>query len=79
MRCTRRASHSAYDRQMRTSDPQRDVTLAPWQELDATDAYLLDVRAPVEFRRDSIDGTVYIPLGQLRGKMSELPRDREIS
>ena len=64
---------------MRTSDPQRDVTLAPWQELDATDAYLLDVRAPVEFRRDSIDGTVYIPLGQLRGKMSELPRDREIS
>ena len=55
-----------------------DVTLAPWQELDATDAYLLDVREPFEFRRDSIDGTVNIPLGQLRARMSELPRDREI-
>ncbi len=55
-----------------------DVTLAPWLELDATDAYLLDVREPFEFRRDSIDGTVNIPLGQLRARMGELPRNREI-
>ncbi|HVC89205.1 MAG TPA: FAD-dependent oxidoreductase [Acidobacteriaceae bacterium] len=55
-----------------------DVAIAPWQELEATDAYLVDVREPFEFRRDSVDGAVNIPLGQLRGKMSELPRDREI-
>ena len=55
-----------------------DVALAPWQELDSTDAYLVDVRDPHEFRRDSIHRAVNIPLGQLRARMSELPRDREI-
>jgi rhodanese-related sulfurtransferase len=55
-----------------------DVALAPWQELKTTDFYLLDVREPPEFRRDSIDGAVNIPLGQLRARMTELPRDREI-
>jgi NADPH-dependent 2,4-dienoyl-CoA reductase/sulfur reductase-like enzyme/rhodanese-related sulfurtransferase len=55
-----------------------DAALAPWRELKATDAYLLDVREPSEFRRDSIDGAVNIPLGQLRGRMAELPCDREI-
>ena len=55
-----------------------DMDLAPWQELDDTGAYLVDVREPHEFRRDSIDGAVNIPLGQLREKLSELPRDREI-
>ncbi|MDE3148022.1 MAG: FAD-dependent oxidoreductase, partial [Acidobacteriota bacterium] len=55
-----------------------DVALAPWQELEDTDAYLVDVREPHEFRRDSVDGAVNIPLGRLRAKLSELPRDREI-
>lgn len=55
-----------------------DVALAPWQELDDTDAYILDVREPHEFHRDSVDGAVNIPLGQLRSKMASLPRDREI-
>jgi NADPH-dependent 2,4-dienoyl-CoA reductase/sulfur reductase-like enzyme/rhodanese-related sulfurtransferase len=55
-----------------------DMALAPWQELDATDAYRLDVREPFEFRRDSIDGAVNIPLGELRAKLSQLPRDQEI-
>jgi NADPH-dependent 2,4-dienoyl-CoA reductase/sulfur reductase-like enzyme/rhodanese-related sulfurtransferase len=55
-----------------------DMALAPWQELKTTDAYLLDVREPSEFRRDSIDGAVNIPLGELRARMTELPRDRDI-
>lgn len=42
------------------------------------DAYLRDVREPSEFRRDSIDGAVNIPLGELRANLSELPRDWEI-
>lgn len=55
-----------------------DMALAPWQELETANAYRLDVREPVEFRRDSIDGAVNIPLGNLRASMSEVPRDREI-
>lgn len=55
-----------------------DMALAPWQEVKTTDAYLLDVREPSEFRRDSINGAVNIPLGELRARMTELPRDREI-
>ncbi|HUX28331.1 MAG TPA: FAD-dependent oxidoreductase, partial [Terracidiphilus sp.] len=55
-----------------------DLALAPWQDLEDTDAYLVDVREPHEFRRDSVDGAVNIPLGRLRAKLSELPRDREI-
>ena len=57
---------------------REDVALAPWQDLEDTDAYLVDVREPHEFRRDSVDGAVNIPLGRLRAKLSELPRDREI-
>ena len=55
-----------------------DVALAPWEELDATEAYLVDVREPFEFLKDSIDGAVNLPLDQLRGRLPELPRDREI-
>ncbi len=55
-----------------------DMELAPWRELDDTGAYLIDVREPHEFRRDSVDGAVNIPLGQLRARLHELPRDREI-
>lgn len=55
-----------------------DMALAPWRELEGTDAYLLDVREPWEYNRDSIDGAANIPLGQLRARLGELPRDREI-
>ena len=55
-----------------------DMALAPWRDLDGADAYLLDVREPWEYNMDSIDGAVNIPLGQLRTRMGELPRDREI-
>ena len=55
-----------------------DVDLAPWSELYAADALLLDVREPAEFQAGCIDGAVNIPLGQLRERMDELPRDRQI-
>lgn len=55
-----------------------DVDLAPWDQLEATDACLIDVREPYEFLTDSIDGAVNLPLDQLRAKLPELPRDREI-
>jgi rhodanese-related sulfurtransferase len=55
-----------------------DMELAPWRELDDTGAFLIDVREPHEFRRDSVDGAINIPLGQLRARLREVPRDREI-
>jgi rhodanese-related sulfurtransferase len=53
-----------------------DMPLAHW---DATDgAFLLDVRQPVELVVERVEGAVNIPLGQLRARLGELPRDREI-
>jgi NADPH-dependent 2,4-dienoyl-CoA reductase/sulfur reductase-like enzyme/rhodanese-related sulfurtransferase len=42
------------------------------------DALLLDVREPAETDQGVIPGAKQIPLGQLRGRMAELPRDRRI-
>ena len=42
------------------------------------DALLLDVREPDECERGMIPGAVAIPLGQLRKRLGELPRDRMI-
>jgi NADPH-dependent 2,4-dienoyl-CoA reductase/sulfur reductase-like enzyme/rhodanese-related sulfurtransferase len=55
-----------------------DAQIAPWDKLDSTEAFLLDVRQPREFETGSIPGSVNIPLGQLRSHLSELPTDREI-
>ena len=53
-----------------------DMPIAHW---DATDgAFLLDVRQPVELKVESVPGAVNIPLAQLRSRLGELPRDREI-
>ena len=55
-----------------------DVVLAAWPELAQTTAFLLDVRDASEFQEGSIDGALNIPLAQLRDRIAELPRDREI-
>jgi NADPH-dependent 2,4-dienoyl-CoA reductase/sulfur reductase-like enzyme/rhodanese-related sulfurtransferase len=53
-----------------------DMPLAHWE--DISDAFLLDVRQPVELVVESVPGAINIPLGQLRARLGELPRDREI-
>ena len=55
-----------------------DAQIAPWDKLDSTEAFLLDVRQPNEFDAGSIPRSVNIPLGQLRSHLGELPTDREI-
>src|SRR5512133_3627277 len=40
--------------------------------------YLLDVRQPEEFRSGHISGAKLIPLGDLRSRMNELPKNQEI-
>ena len=41
-------------------------------------AFLLDVREEPELAVEQVPGMVNIPLGQLRSRLDELPRDREI-
>jgi NADPH-dependent 2,4-dienoyl-CoA reductase/sulfur reductase-like enzyme/rhodanese-related sulfurtransferase len=53
-----------------------DMPLTHWDSTD--DAFLLDVREPVELAVESVPGAVNIPVGQLRSRLGELPRDREI-
>jgi len=55
-----------------------DANVAHWENVETTDALLLDVRDPMEYARDHLEGAVNIPLDELRQRMDELPRDREI-
>jgi len=53
-----------------------DMPLSHWDSTDK--AFLLDVREPVELAVESVPGAINIPMGQLRSRLGELPRDREI-
>mgnify|MGYP001829138021 FL=1 len=53
-----------------------DMPLSHW-DLEA-DRFLLDVRHPEELAVEQAPGAVNIPLGELRARLDELPRDREI-
>jgi NADPH-dependent 2,4-dienoyl-CoA reductase/sulfur reductase-like enzyme/rhodanese-related sulfurtransferase len=53
-----------------------DMPLSHWNAVD--NAFLLDVRNPPELAVESVPGAVNIPLPQLRARLGELPRDREI-
>ncbi|MFC1927004.1 FAD-dependent oxidoreductase [Chloroflexota bacterium] len=55
-----------------------DAPVAHWTDVPSPQAYILDVREPQEFALGHVEGAINIPLHSLRGKMSELPRDREI-
>jgi NADPH-dependent 2,4-dienoyl-CoA reductase/sulfur reductase-like enzyme/rhodanese-related sulfurtransferase len=53
-----------------------DMPLVHWPE--AAGGFLLDVREPAELAVESVPQAVNIPIGQLRARLGELPRDREI-
>jgi NADPH-dependent 2,4-dienoyl-CoA reductase/sulfur reductase-like enzyme/rhodanese-related sulfurtransferase len=58
-----------------------DVALAQWNDIASLDpgaTLLLDVRRPDERAQGFIPGSSHIPLDELRRRLSELPRDREI-
>lgn len=50
---------------------------AVWRR-EKTPHFLLDVRQPEEHRAAALDGAVLIPLGELPGRLSELPKDAPI-
>lgn len=53
-----------------------DMPLIHWGAVG--DGFLLDVREPVELAVEQVPGAFNIPLGQLRARLGDLPRDREI-
>jgi NADPH-dependent 2,4-dienoyl-CoA reductase/sulfur reductase-like enzyme/rhodanese-related sulfurtransferase len=53
-----------------------DMPISHWASSE--EGFLLDVREPAELAVESEPRAVNIPLGQLRSRLDELPRDREI-
>jgi rhodanese-related sulfurtransferase len=63
---------------LRGEHPQLDVE----RVRDAADTdrpFLLDVRTPLEYVTEHIPGAVNIPVDELRSRIQELPRDRQIA
>jgi NADPH-dependent 2,4-dienoyl-CoA reductase/sulfur reductase-like enzyme/rhodanese-related sulfurtransferase len=58
-----------------------DLKVAYWNEAmnaDMSRTFLLDAREPSEYGEGHISNAVNIPLGQLRSRLNEIPRDKEI-
>ena len=55
-----------------------DMPLADWSGIGRTPAVLLDVREPDEFARGHLEGAVNLPLSELRRRIDEVPRGREV-
>jgi rhodanese-related sulfurtransferase len=53
-----------------------DMPLSHWNS--AKTGFLLDVREPMELAVEKVPEALNIPIGQLRARLGELPRDREI-
>ena len=58
-----------------------DVKVAYWNEAmnaDMSKTFLLDAREPSEYEEGHIPNAVNIPLGQIRSRLNEIPKDKEI-
>lgn len=58
-----------------------DCDVFHWNEVDARDrdkTVLIDVRTPLEYSMGTIDGAINIPVDDLRGRLGEIPKDKEI-
>ncbi|AEV67317.1 CoA-disulfide reductase [Acetivibrio clariflavus] len=58
-----------------------DCEIFHWHDVESVDrskSVLLDVRDEIEFSLGTIEGSVNIPLNELRNRLDELPKDKEI-
>ncbi|MGI9476316.1 MAG: rhodanese-like domain-containing protein, partial [Hyphomicrobiaceae bacterium] len=53
-----------------------DMPISHWPEVG--ESLILDVREPFELAVENVESAINIPLGQLRARMDELPRDKTI-
>jgi NADPH-dependent 2,4-dienoyl-CoA reductase/sulfur reductase-like enzyme/rhodanese-related sulfurtransferase len=63
---------------LRGEHPQADVEAAVTASANGR-PLLLDVRTPQEYAGGHIPGSVNVPVDELRSRLSELPRDRELA
>ncbi|MBA4020213.1 MAG: CoA-disulfide reductase [Pirellula sp.] len=61
---------------LRGDHPQTDVEAVL---ADPTAALLVDVRTPTEFAAGRLPGAVNIPVDELRDRLAEIPRDRNVT
>lgn len=54
------------------------VTVDKIDDLVAQGAFLIDVRTPEEYELGSIEGSVNIPLDELRDRLDEIPKDKDL-
>jgi len=55
-----------------------DLPLADWKKLAGGAELLVDVRDADEFQAGHVPGAINLPLNQIRHRLGELPRDREV-
>jgi NADPH-dependent 2,4-dienoyl-CoA reductase/sulfur reductase-like enzyme/rhodanese-related sulfurtransferase len=55
-----------------------DLPLADWEALNTIATQLIDVRSAAEYERGHIPEAKNIPIDELRGRLGELPKDREV-
>ena len=56
---------------------RNDMPINHWEK--AKSGFILDVREPFELAVENVEGAINIPMGQLRGRLNELPKDKEIN
>jgi CoA-disulfide reductase len=64
-----------------TNIMEGDVDTVQWNEIDEiveSGGILIDVREPIEREMGFIKGSINIPLGEIRDRLSEIPRDQTI-
>lgn len=58
-----------------------DVKICHWHdadELEAKGAFIIDVRTPEKYESGHLSSSINIPLGQLRSRLNEIPKDKTI-
>lgn len=58
-----------------------DLQVIHWHQIDGLDrasSLLIDVRTPAEFEAGHIPGAVNIPVDEIRRRLAEIPKDKEI-
>ncbi len=55
-----------------------DMALAPWDEVENTDALLVDVREPEEYATGHLPRAINLPLSKMRQRYGELSVEREV-
>lgn len=57
---------------------RKEATVGHWEDLIGTGAFVLDVRDTDEFSEGHFEKAVNIPLNELRNRLDELPKNRQI-